>query len=81
MVRDFKGCCPIICCDSMDDAVRRAWKVAKPGDTILLSPACASFDMFDSYIHRGESFARAVNALPEKADPGSDKGERLISNG
>jgi UDP-N-acetylmuramoylalanine--D-glutamate ligase len=47
----------------MPDAVRRAYAVAKPGETVLLSPACASFDMFANYAQRGEVFRRAVGAL------------------
>lgn len=48
--------------DSMDDAVERAIAVARPGDVVLLAPGCASFDMFDSYGHRGDAFASAVLA-------------------
>jgi UDP-N-acetylmuramoylalanine--D-glutamate ligase len=44
----------------MDEAVRRAAALAEPGDCVLLSPACASFDMFDDYRHRGDVFAEAV---------------------
>ena len=44
----------------MDEAVRFAAKAALPGDCVLLSPACASFDMFDDYQHRGRLFAEAV---------------------
>jgi UDP-N-acetylmuramoylalanine--D-glutamate ligase len=48
---------------SMEKAVSRAAQVATPGDAVLLSPACASFDMFRDYRHRGEAFAAAVNGL------------------
>jgi len=48
---------------SMEKAVARAALVAAPGDAVLLSPACASFDMFRDYKHRGEAFAAAVKAL------------------
>lgn len=48
---------------SMDDAVRRAASFAQPGDTVLLAPACSSFDMFRSYAERGEVFQRAVQTL------------------
>ncbi len=48
---------------TMEDAVRRAQAVARPGDTVLLSPACASFDMFRDYHHRGAVFAAAVKGL------------------
>ena len=48
---------------SMEEAVSRAAQVAASGDAVLLSPACASFDMFRDYRHRGEAFAAAVKGL------------------
>jgi len=48
---------------TMEDAVRIAAECAQPGDTVLLSPACASFDMFTSYAHRGDVFRQAVFSL------------------
>jgi UDP-N-acetylmuramoylalanine--D-glutamate ligase len=54
---------PCINAVDMDDAVRRARATAQRGDAVLLSPACASFDMFDNYKHRGETFAGAVRKL------------------
>ena len=48
---------------SMEKAVARAAQVAAPGNAVLLSPACASFDMFRDYKHRGEVFAAAVKGL------------------
>lgn len=45
---------------SMDDAVTRGFEIAKPGDSVLLAPACASFDMFKSFEERGEVFKNAV---------------------
>lgn len=50
---------------TLDDAVEKARRLASPGDAVLLAPACASFDMFRSYAHRGDEFQRAVRALPE----------------
>jgi UDP-N-acetylmuramoylalanine--D-glutamate ligase len=49
---------------SMEDAVARAAELARRGDTVLLSPACASQDMFRDYRERGERFARAAQGLP-----------------
>jgi UDP-N-acetylmuramoylalanine--D-glutamate ligase len=54
---------PIEDATDMDDAVRRARSFARPGDSVLLAPACASFDMFRSYAHRGDEFQRAVKEL------------------
>jgi len=48
---------------SMAEAVRAARRLARPGDTVLLSPACASFDWFDNYEHRGNVFKELVTAL------------------
>jgi UDP-N-acetylmuramoylalanine--D-glutamate ligase len=53
----------ILPAQSMADAVRTAAREARPGDVVLLSPACASFDMFTSYGHRGNEFKKAVLAL------------------
>ncbi len=48
---------------SMEEAVRKAFHMAQSGDVVLLSPACASFDMFSNYQERGEAFKEAVKAL------------------
>ena len=48
---------------SMEEAVRLAKEAAEPGDIVLLSPACASFDMFDNYEHRGRVFKQIVEGL------------------
>jgi len=49
--------------ESMEDAVNKAYRLGKKGDTVLLSPACASFDMFKNYEERGWRFKRAVREL------------------
>jgi UDP-N-acetylmuramoylalanine--D-glutamate ligase len=54
---------PVERCASIEQAVARAAECARPGEAVLLSPACASFDMFRDYRHRGEAFAAAVRAL------------------
>jgi UDP-N-acetylmuramoylalanine--D-glutamate ligase len=50
----------------MEEAVERAFEVGRPGDAVLLSPACASFDMFRSYVHRGEVFVQAVRRIEQR---------------
>ena len=55
-----RGVLPITRASSMEEAVRIARELAHPGDAVLLSPACSSFDMFRGYAHRGEVFTRAV---------------------
>ncbi len=57
------GVCSTERAASMEDAVMAAARAALPGDTVLLSPACASLDMFRDYGHRGDVFAAAVRAL------------------
>jgi UDP-N-acetylmuramoylalanine--D-glutamate ligase len=59
------GDVPLERCASLEDAVARAAALARGGDAVLLSPACASFDMFRDYRHRGEVFAAAVAALED----------------
>src|SRR3712207_7454753 len=62
----------------MADAVRRAHQLARPGDAVLLAPACASFDMFTSYEHRGRVFKEEVGKL--KSEVGSqESGEKTRS--
>ena len=63
---------PVRRAGTMDEAVRIAASLAAPGDAVLLSPACSSFDMFRDYKHRGDEFVRAVRALrPAGGDGGA----------
>jgi UDP-N-acetylmuramoylalanine--D-glutamate ligase len=55
---------------SIEEAVKLATGVAQPGDAVLLSPACASWDMFRDYAERGDRFASAVRAMPMDAARG-----------
>lgn len=54
------GVVPVVRAGDMEDAVRQARALAQPGDAVLLSPACASFDMFSDYVQRGDAFREAV---------------------
>jgi UDP-N-acetylmuramoylalanine--D-glutamate ligase len=57
------GVCTLECCQTLPQAVQAAARAARPGDTVLLSPACASLDMFRDYAHRGQVFVEAVQEL------------------
>jgi UDP-N-acetylmuramoylalanine--D-glutamate ligase len=57
---------PVIDAGDMHDAVRRATELAGPGDAVVLSPACASYDMFQNFMHRGRVFREAVAAVGAK---------------
>ncbi len=54
---------PVQFADSMQEAVKKAFGIASPGEIVLLSPACASFDMYDDFEHRGRVFKLAVRSL------------------
>jgi len=54
---------PMTRANSLDEAVKQSQSLGQPGDVVLLSPACASFDMFENYEHRGRTFKKAVQEL------------------
>lgn len=60
--------------ESMEEAVRIAAAFARAGDTVLLSPACSSFDMFDNYGHRGKVFTAAVQKVIGQSGAASSRG-------
>ena len=57
------GAVPLLDAASMQEAVSIAARQAQTGDAVLMSPACASFDMFDNYEHRAREFCEAVQGL------------------
>jgi UDP-N-acetylmuramoylalanine--D-glutamate ligase len=56
---------PVEVCPTMEDAVKKAAEYAVDGERVLLSPGCSSFDMFENYAQRGNTFVQCVRALPE----------------
>jgi UDP-N-acetylmuramoylalanine--D-glutamate ligase len=68
----FDGVRPVVRAASMREAVRHAAGIARPGDVVLLSPACASFDAYPNYGARGDAFAAEVRALiAERSEAGA----------
>jgi UDP-N-acetylmuramoylalanine--D-glutamate ligase len=69
----------VVPCGTLERAVEESATAARPGEIVLLSPACASFDQFRNFEHRGDVFERLVNALPEPSaatpSPGVNAGE------
>jgi len=61
--RAFAGLCPVTTAASMEEAVATAAAAARPGDAVLLSPGCASFDWYGSYAERGDHFASLAQEL------------------
>jgi UDP-N-acetylmuramoylalanine--D-glutamate ligase len=61
----IRGTAIIIHAETLENAIKRASESAQPGDIVLLAPACASFDQFRSYEHRGKVFKEVVKALAE----------------
>lgn len=59
----IKGAAEVVHAETLENAIRRASAVAQPGDIVLLAPACASFDQFQSYNHRGRVFKEVVHSL------------------
>jgi len=63
IIRTFSDLADVRTAADMDDAVRQAWALAQTGEAVLLSPMCASFDMFQNFEHRGSSFKESVREL------------------
>jgi UDP-N-acetylmuramoylalanine--D-glutamate ligase len=63
--RALAGVCGLSLAASMAEAVDLAYQAARPGDVVLLSPACASFDLYENYAQRGRDFVRRVMGLKE----------------
>ena len=70
----FAGLRPVVTAGSMDEAVRLAAGLAEPGDAVVLSPGCASFDWYRSYGERGDDFARAAREVAGVGPAGAGAG-------
>jgi UDP-N-acetylmuramoylalanine--D-glutamate ligase len=66
IAEQIRGAAPIVDSGTLDAAVAYAFERGLPGDTVLLAPACASFDQFNSFEHRGEVFKKLVQGLAPK---------------
>ena len=67
LIRDaFEGAAPVHEAAALDEAVRKAFELAKPSGVVLLAPACASFDMFRDYAERGRRFKEEVRRLSDE---------------
>ncbi|MBV9216351.1 MAG: UDP-N-acetylmuramoyl-L-alanine--D-glutamate ligase [Acidobacteria bacterium] len=75
----LKGYAEIIRATSVEDAVERGFASAQKGDSVLLAPACASFDMFRSFEERGTVFKRAVAELKERTTPSAEAAGTPVS--
>jgi UDP-N-acetylmuramoylalanine--D-glutamate ligase len=67
IIAALKDAAPTAPASTMEDAVLQAHHAAQPGDVVLLSPACSSFDMYRNYAERGEAFCRAVRELKNES--------------
>ncbi len=64
--RELAGVVKIVTAKTLANAIALATEATKPGDTVLLAPACSSFDMFENYEHRGRVFRECVLGLAER---------------
>ena len=64
----LEGSCPLHRSATLEEAVELAFRLTDPGGVVLLAPACASFDMFENYEHRGRVFTQAVRELQTKRE-------------
>jgi UDP-N-acetylmuramoylalanine--D-glutamate ligase len=69
LARSFEGTVDVQRCAGLEDAVRQSFQQARAGDVVLLSPMCASFDMFLNFEDRGDVFCGIVDRLQRKTDP------------
>ena len=67
LARQLAGALPLVQVGTLEAAIRYGYGNGRAGDTVLLAPACASFDQFRSFEHRGETFKEIVNQLERES--------------
>jgi UDP-N-acetylmuramoylalanine--D-glutamate ligase len=75
IAQELSGAVELIHAGDLERAVQEAFQRARPGDVVLLSPACSSFDQFQDYEHRGRVFKELVERLAQEVDSGSAEGK------
>jgi UDP-N-acetylmuramoylalanine--D-glutamate ligase len=80
IVGELGGVAPSERAEDMKDAVARAFAAAESADVVLLAPACASFDMFDSFEHRGRVFKEEVSSLEFRVSSSPETNQRIGAN-
>jgi UDP-N-acetylmuramoylalanine--D-glutamate ligase len=71
IAQELSGAVELIRAGNLENAVREAFQCARPGDVVLLAPACSSFDQFQDYEHRGRMFKEVVERLAQDIESGS----------
>jgi len=69
MQAELEECVEIVRVASLEEALHEAANLARPGDSVLLSPACSSFDMFRDYEERGQRFKALVHGILQENEP------------
>lgn len=80
IAKELNGYAPTERAVDMEAAVKRSFQAAQPGDIVLLAPACASFDMFESFEHRGKVFKQCVNDLKVESKSAIGSRQSAIKN-
>jgi len=77
--RELSGAAELILCGDLERAVRKAFERARPGDVVLLAPACPSFDQFQDFEHRGRVFKELVEGLRESTQNSGSRVAEIYS--
>jgi UDP-N-acetylmuramoylalanine--D-glutamate ligase len=81
IAQELSGAVELVRAGNLESAVQEAFQRSRPGDVVLLAPACSSFDQFQDYEHRGRVFKELVERLGQDVDSGSVKGKGNVKQG